>query len=80
MDTYLTVSEVAEMVKLSVPTIRRYTMSREIPFHKINRAVRFKLSEIELWVESKAAGMSVTQSESLDEVFCEYEQTEGSEA
>ena len=79
MDTYLTVSEVAEMVKLSVPTLRRYTMSREIPFHKINRAVRIKLSEIELWVESKAVGMSVAQSENLDEVFCEYEQTEGSE-
>jgi len=55
MDTYLTVSEVAELVKLSVQTIRRYTMNKEIPFHKINRAVRYKKTEIEQWVEKREA-------------------------
>ena len=55
MDTYLTVREVAELVKLTVQTIRRYTMNREIPFHKINRAVRYKKSEIEQWVENREA-------------------------
>ena len=57
MDTYLTVSEVAELVKLSVQTIRRYTMNKEIPFHKINRAVRYKKTEIESWVEKREAGL-----------------------
>ncbi|WP_461252229.1 helix-turn-helix domain-containing protein [Treponema sp. R8-4-B8] len=28
----------------------------EIPFHKLNRAVRFKPSEIENWMEGKKAG------------------------
>jgi len=55
VDTYLTVKEVAAIVQLSVPTIRRYTMKNEIPFHKINRAVRFKKSEIEEWVEKREA-------------------------
>ena len=55
MDTYLTVNDVAVIVRLSVPTIRRYTMNKEIPFHKINRAVRFKKSEIEEWVEKREA-------------------------
>ena len=50
---YLTAEDVAKLLKLSVQTIRRYTMNREIPFHKINRSVRFKPSEIELWVKSK---------------------------
>jgi len=62
MDTYLTVSEVAELVKLSVQTIRRYTMNREIPFHKINRAVRYKKTEIELWVEKRETEKSETLS------------------
>ena len=53
MEPYLTVKEVAVIVRLSVPTIRRYTMNKEIPFHKINRAVRYKKSEIELWVEQR---------------------------
>ena len=53
METYLTANEVAELVKLSLQTIRRYTMNKEIPFHKINRAVRYKKSEIEQWVEKR---------------------------
>jgi excisionase family DNA binding protein len=53
MDTYLTVCEVAELVKLSVQTIRRYTMNKEIPFQKISRAVRYKKVEIEQWVEKR---------------------------
>ena len=55
MDDYLTVFEVAELLKLSVQTIRRYTMLKEIPFHKINRMVRYKKSEIILWVEKREA-------------------------
>jgi len=53
METYLNVNEVAAMLKLSVQTIRRYVMKREIPYHKIHRAVRFKPSEIEWWVEHR---------------------------
>ena len=53
MDTYLTVKEVAELVRVSVQTIRRYTMNKEIPFHKINRMVRYKKIEIEHWVEKR---------------------------
>jgi len=30
-------------------------MQKKIPFHKIDRVVRFKKSEIELWVESGRA-------------------------
>ena len=53
MDTYLTVKEVAVMLKLSVQSIRRYTMLKEIPFHKFCRAVRYKKSEVEEWFEKK---------------------------
>ena len=67
METYLTVKEVALMVQLSIVTIRRYTMRNEIPFHKIYRAVRYKKSEIEQWVEKKdktlAAELGKDQSE-----------------
>jgi excisionase family DNA binding protein len=55
METYLTASEVAVMLRLSLQTIRRKTMKKEIPFHKICRAVRYKKSEIEQWVERGAA-------------------------
>ena len=53
METYLTAKEVAEKVRLSEQTIRRYTMLKQIPFHKLKRAVRYKPSEIEKWIESR---------------------------
>jgi excisionase family DNA binding protein len=50
VDDYLTVNGVAELLKLSVQTIRRYTMNKEIPFRKINRAVRYRKTDIDLWL------------------------------
>jgi len=55
VEEYLTVNQVARMIQLSVVTIRRYTAKKEIPFHKINRNVRYKKDEIEEWVEKQEA-------------------------
>jgi excisionase family DNA binding protein len=52
METYLTVMELAEYLKLSEQTIRRWILKREIPFCKIKNAIRFRLSEIEAWIDS----------------------------
>ena len=74
MDAYLTADEVAIFLKLSKQTIRRYTMSKQIPFHKINRAVRYKKSEIELWVEKREAAKAKEQGGNPDGgLFCETE-------
>jgi hypothetical protein len=37
----------------------------EIPFHKLNKAVRFKPSEIESWMESRKAGAAAGRSVSV---------------
>ena len=64
METYLTAKEVAALMRLSLATIRRYTMKNQIPYHRINRTVRYKKAEIEQWVES---GDLFGSSESGDE-------------
>ncbi|MDR0473631.1 MAG: helix-turn-helix domain-containing protein [Treponema sp.] len=51
METYLTVSELAAALKLREQTIRRYIVRRAIPYCKILRAVRFRPSEIEKWID-----------------------------
>jgi excisionase family DNA binding protein len=56
MEIYLTIAELAGMVKLSGQTIRRYVLNKTIPYHKIQKAVRFRLSEIEMWIDG--GGMS----------------------
>jgi excisionase family DNA binding protein len=53
METYLTVRELAEKVRLTEQTIYRYVMRKAIPFHKIKRAVRFQPSEIEAWITER---------------------------
>ncbi|MDR2898485.1 MAG: helix-turn-helix domain-containing protein [Spirochaetaceae bacterium] len=55
METYLTIEELASYFKLTEQTIRRWVWKGEVPYHKIHNAVRFRLSEIERWVESNDA-------------------------
>jgi len=66
VETYLTANEVADFLRLSEQTIRRYTMKKEIPFHKIGRAVRYKKSEIEQWVEKLEVSSGEENSEEID--------------
>jgi excisionase family DNA binding protein len=66
METYLNVREVATALKLSVQTIRRYVLKKEIPFHKISRSVRFKPSEIERWVEKRKGDKDAERGENLE--------------
>ena len=51
METYLTIEELAVYLKLAEQTIRRWVLNREIPFHKIRKVIRFRLSEIENWID-----------------------------
>jgi excisionase family DNA binding protein len=62
METYWKVSEVAATIQVSLQTVYRYVANGEIPFHKLNKAVRFKPSEIESWMESRKAGVTMNQN------------------
>ena len=62
METYLTVIEVAAILKLSIQTIRRYVLKKEIPYHKVGRAVRFKRSELDWWVEYREEYIAKSKS------------------
>ena len=53
MENYMTAGDVAAFVKLSLTSVRRLTMQKKIPCYKISRSVRYKLNEIETWLESQ---------------------------
>ena len=63
METLMTVNEVAAKVQLSVQTIYRYVMNRQIPFLKFGSAVRFQQGEIQKWAETKKAGLHAPRNE-----------------
>ena len=81
METYLTIEELAGYLKLAVQTIRRYVLNREIPFCKIKKVIRFRLSEIEKWIDGGAKVPVATGVEEQDgELFSEAEVDTGSQA
>jgi excisionase family DNA binding protein len=47
----MTIRDVAEYMQLSKQTIQRYVLNREIPFHKVKKVIRFRVSEIEKWID-----------------------------
>ena len=49
----LTIPEVADFLKLSIPTIRRLQQQRCIPFIKVGGCVRFTKSDIMSYLETR---------------------------
>jgi excisionase family DNA binding protein len=49
----LTISEVAEFLKLSIPTVRRLQLKRYIAFVKVGGCVRFTKSDIMSYLERR---------------------------
>jgi excisionase family DNA binding protein len=66
VETYLTVEELAAYLKLAEQTIRRWVFNREIPFHKIKSAVRFRVSEVEKWIDENAYELPAERGESIE--------------
>jgi len=52
VETYFTIEELAKYLGYAEKTIRKWVLNKEIPFHKIRTSIRFRLSEIEKWVDS----------------------------
>ena len=71
METHLTIEELAEYLKLAEQTIRRWVLNREIPFHKIKKVIRFRVSEIEKWIDGggicKKKSCDVSEQEEITE-------------
>jgi excisionase family DNA binding protein len=52
MEPYLTIKEVAEVLRLSEQTIQRYVLNKEIPYLKIKKVIRFRPADIDRWAEN----------------------------
>jgi excisionase family DNA binding protein len=50
-ETYMTIEEVADYLKLAKQTIRKFVLNKSIPYRKVQKSVRFRLSEIEQWID-----------------------------
>lgn len=53
MKEYLSPKELAEHLNISIHTIYLWTSQRTIPYFKLGKIVRFDLTEIDAWLETK---------------------------
>jgi excisionase family DNA binding protein len=49
-DSYMTLREVAELLKLSEKTLYRLAQQGEIPAFKVGGSWRFRRTDIEMWI------------------------------
>jgi excisionase family DNA binding protein len=49
----LTLTEVAELLRISVPTVRRLQQQRKMPFVKVGGRIRFTRSDVASYLEKR---------------------------
>jgi excisionase family DNA binding protein len=57
-EAWVTLSEVASHLKVAEETVHRWIRSKGMPAHRLGRNWRFKLSQVDSWLQSGAAGPS----------------------
>lgn len=63
-DEFLTVEELADRLKIHPGTIYNWISAGtlDIPYVKIGRAVRFRRTQIDAWIDSKGAAAAVDEA------------------
>lgn len=52
-ESFFTLKEVAELLRVSKLTVRRYVKAGSLPAYKLGRDLRIKKSELEVFIESR---------------------------
>ncbi len=50
-DGLLTINDVAELLRISAPSVRRLQQQRHIPFYKVGGSIRFSTSDLNSYLE-----------------------------
>lgn len=51
-EKWVNLEEIAEHMGLSKDTIRNYIKKKQIPYYRIGKQYKFKISEIDAWIVS----------------------------
>ena len=55
VEHWLSLEEISKHVGCSKDTIRSWVKKDTIPFHKVGRLYKFRVSEVDAWIESGAS-------------------------
>ena len=91
METYLSIEGLAKYLGISEKTVRKWVLKHDVPYRKIHKVIRFRVSEIERWIDGSGfvlpeekpeniEGDLLSGAVSLDELAVEEEAGELTEA
>jgi excisionase family DNA binding protein len=63
IEPWVTLKEVAQHLQVSDETVHRWINGRGMPAHRVGRVWRFKLSQIDAWVENSKADKATPPEE-----------------
>lgn len=52
LERWLSLEEIANHIGCSKDTIRNWIKKDTIPYHKVGRMYKFKISEVDAWIQS----------------------------
>ena len=53
IERWLSLEEIANHIGCSKDTIRAWIKKETIPYHKVGRQFKFKISEVDEWIQSR---------------------------
>ena len=81
MEKYFNTKGLSEHLLIPEQTIRRWVLNDEIPYFRIHGVIRYRLSEIENWVDTHRDKVPAFLSKKQEnELFNETEEAETTEA
>ena len=69
METYLSIEGVAKYLGIAEKTVRKWVLNREIPYRKIMKVIRFRVSEIEEWINTSGKFCPVSDKTQDTDLF-----------
>jgi len=69
MEKLLNIKELSEILNIPVGTIYSWTYMQFIPHYKLGRSVRFKPSEIEVWLKKRYCKGRVTRKIDINTII-----------
>ena len=63
VDRWVSLENIATHLDVSKDTIRAWIKKNTIPYHKVGRQYKFRVSEVDVWVESGESADADKQTE-----------------
>lgn len=66
-EQWVSLEDIADHLSISKDTVRGWIKKGTIPYHKVGRQYRFRISEVDSWIESGASA-NIDKKNKLEDI------------